>query len=143
MNIEEFKNDYTQTLLTDLWIENPTFEYSTLDSFVNNLLYNPAYNCTLEQVSAFTKSLSKNLEVIVMRKIKETTGPKAYIINGIELKKDYYRLRTEAGYFLGESPSSLNKKANKGIIKTLPDSKTKKISAAEMYRYYCEYKKVD
>lgn len=78
MNNEEFKNVYTQTQLTDLWIENPTFEYSTLDSFVNNLLYNPAYNCTLEQVSAFTKSLSKNLEVIVMRKIQETTIPKVH-----------------------------------------------------------------
>lgn len=69
--------------------------------------------------------------------------PKVYIINGIELKKDIYSIRSEADKILRESASSLNEKANKGIIKILPEFKTKKISAAEMYRYYCAYKKID
>ena len=94
MNNENFNDDYTQTLLTKLWMSNPTIEYGTLDTFINNLLHNETHNCTIEQVSEFTESLTRNLEVIMMRKKKEIAKPKSYMVNGIELKKDYYSLRT-------------------------------------------------
>jgi hypothetical protein len=139
MNNEEQKFYYTQSLLTDLWKENPTFDYSTLDAFITNLLHNETYNCTIEQVSDFVKSLTRNLDVILMRKKDEITKPSTYIINGIELKKDYYSLRTEVGKILRLSASSINNKANEGIIKTLPGFKTKKVSAEEIYRFYCTY----
>lgn len=143
MNNENFNDDYTQTLLTKLWMSNPMIDYGTLDTFINNLLHNEVHNCTIEQVSEFTESLTRNLEVIMMRKKKEIAKPKSYMVNGIELKKDYYSLRTEAERILRESPSSLNRKANEGIINILPGFKSKKVSAEEIYRYYCDYKKLD
>ncbi len=135
---EDFRNDYTLTLLTKLWIENPVMKYSTLDTFVNNLLYNKKYNLTVDQVSDFVDSITRNFEVIMMRKKNEIINPKTYIVNGFELKKEYYSLRTEAPKILRESAASLNSKANNGIIKLLPGFKTKKISAEEIYRYYSE-----
>lgn len=139
MSNDEKKFYYTQSLLTDLWKENPTFDYSTLDTFVNNLLYNEYFNCTVDQVSDFVKSLTRNLEVILMRKIEETSKPKTYLVNGVELKKDYYSLRTEVPAILRMSATSLNTKANQGIIQVLPGFKSKKVSAEEIYRYYCTY----
>lgn len=65
--------------------------------------------------------------------------PMSQIVNGIALKKDYYSLRTEAPKILRESASSLNKKANDGIMSTLPGFSTKKVSAEEIYRYYCTH----
>lgn len=141
MQNEELNDDYTQSLLINLFQKNKKFEYSTLDLFVNNLLYNKNFNCTVEQVSEFIYSLTRNLDVIMMRKKEEITNPKQYIVNGHVLDRDYYSLRTEAGIILGESAQSLNNKVNKGIIKTLPGFKTKKISAEEMYNYYCKYLK--
>jgi len=143
MNNENFKNDYTQTLLTKLWRENPTMEYSTLDTFVNNLLFNEKYNLTIDQVSDFVDSITRNFEVIMMRKKNEITNPTAHIVNGIELTRDYYSLRTEAPKILRESAASLNTKSNNGILQLLPGFKSKKISAEEIYRYYCDYKKLD
>jgi len=139
MSNDEKKFYYTQSLLTDLWKENPTFDYSTLDTFVNNLLYNEYYNCTVDQVSDFVKSLTRNLEVILMRKMEEISKPKTYLVNGVELKKDYYSLRTEVPAILRMSATSLNTKANQGIIQVLPGFKSKKVSAEEIYKYFCTY----
>jgi hypothetical protein len=142
MQNEQFKNDYTQTLLTKLWHQNREFEYGTLDQFINNLLYNKNNNYTIEQVSEFTNSLTKNLDVIMMRKKEEIANPKLYIVNGYELNRDYYSLRTEAATILGVSPPTLYKKVKDGTIKILPGFEQQKISAEELYNYYCRYGKI-
>lgn len=141
MQHEQLNNDYTQSLLIKLYQENKKFDYSTLDLFVNNLLYNKRFNCTIEQVSEFTNSLTRNLDVIMMRKKEEIANPKHYIVNGHKLDRDYYSLRTEAHIILGISAPTLYKKVEEGLIKTLPGFKQKKISAEELYNYYCRYLK--
>lgn len=139
MSNDEQKFYYTQSLLIDLWKENPSFDYSTLDAFVDNLLHNENFNCTIEQISDFVKSLTRNLEVILMRKKEEISKPKTYIVYGTELKRDYYSLRSEVPRILRMSATSLNSKANQGLIQVLSGHKSKKVSAEEIYKYYCTY----
>jgi hypothetical protein len=112
------------------------------DSFYSTLAADKN-SSTTEEIIKFSNTFTKDLYLITsqIEKEKRTKGhnKQKYIINGFELTRDYYSIRTEAPKILGESAQTLNNRVNQGIIKCLPEFNTKKASAEELYNYYLKY----
>ena len=143
MTQDEREKNYTKILLQKL-IENKEFiNYDLIEECFSNILKSGNRSSTLDQVSQFTESFSRDLN-LALYQIKEeeniqATQRKKYVINGIELCRDYYSIRTDAPRILGVTGQTLNSKVNQGIIKCLPGFKTKMVSPEELYNYWKTY----
>lgn len=143
MTQDEKGKNYTKILLQKL-IENKEFiDYGLVEECFNNALKSGIRTSTLGQISQFTESFSRDLSLVLYQIKKEENikgeQKKKYVINGIELNRDYYSIRTDAPKILGITGQTLNSKVNQGIITCLPGFKTKVISATEMYNYWKKY----
>lgn len=143
MTQDEREKNYTKILLQKL-IENKEFiNYDLIEECFSNILKSGNRSSTLDQVSQFTESFSRDLN-LALYQIKEEKNIQAtqrgkYVINGIELCRDYYSIRTDAPRILGVTGQTLNSKVNQGIIKCLPGFKTKTVSPEELYNYWKTY----
>ena len=143
MSQDEKNKNYTKILLQKLLEYRMYIDYDLIeDSFYSALNANIKSSIT-EEIIEFSNSFTRDLNLIASQIEREKRTNEhnmtKYMINGFELRRDYYSIRTEAPKILGESAQTLNNRVNQGIIKCLPEFKTKKASAVELYNYYVKY----
>jgi hypothetical protein len=118
-------------------------DYDLIEDSFYSVLNSEIKSSTTEEIIEFSDSFTRDLNLITsqIENEKKTKGHKTqkYVINGFELTRDYYSIRTEAPRILGECAMTLNSRVNQGIIKCLPEFSTKKASAEELYNYYIKY----
>ena len=143
MSQDEKDKNYTKILLKKLFEYRTYIDYDLIEDTFLSVLKDDNQSSTAAEIVDFSDSFTRDLELITSQIEKErmTKGqiPQKYIINGFELTRDYYSIRTEAPKILGESAQTLNSRVNQGIIKCLPEFNTKKASAEELYNYYVRY----
>ena len=143
MSQDEKNKNYTKFLLHKLLEYRRYIDYDLIEDSFYSVLNDDNQSSTATDIIEFTDSFTMDLTLITsqIEKDKKTKGSnmQKYVINGSELTRDYYSIRTEAPKILGESAQTLNDRVNKGIIKCLPEFSTKKASAEELYNYYLKY----
>jgi hypothetical protein len=143
MSQDEKNKNYTKILLQKLLEYRMYIDYDLIEDSFYSVLNSEIKSSTTEEIIEFSDSFTRDLNLITSQIEKEGrtkgTNSKKYIINGFELTRDYYSIRTEAPKILGECAMTLNTRVNQGIIKCLPEFSTKKASAEELYNYYLKY----
>jgi hypothetical protein len=143
MSQDEKNKNYTKILLQKLLEYRMYIDYELIEDSIYSVLNEDNQSSTSMEIIEFTDSFTRDLNLITsqIQKEKKTKGHimQKYVINGFELTRDYYSIRTEAPRILGESAQTLNSRVNQGIIKCLPEFNTKKASADELYNYYLKY----
>jgi hypothetical protein len=143
MSQDEKNKNYTRILLQKLLEYRMYIDYDLIEDTFYSALNTDNKSSTTEEIINFSDSFIRDLNLITSQidKTKKTKGhnTQKYVINGFELTRDYYSIRTEAPRILGESAQTLNNRVNQGIIKCLPEFNTKKASAEELYNYYLKY----
>jgi hypothetical protein len=143
MSQDEKNKNYTRILLQKLLEYRMYIDYDLIEDTFYSALNTDNKSSTTEEIINFSDSFIRDLNLITSQidKEKKTKAhiTQKYVINGFELTRDYYSIRTEAPRILGESAQTLNDRVNKGIIKCLPEFSTKKASAEELYNYYLKY----
>jgi hypothetical protein len=143
MSQDEKNKSYTRILLQKLLEYRMYIDYDLIEDSFYSALNADNQSSTKKEFIEFSDSFTRDLNLITSQiadedKIKGQISQK-YVINGFELTRDYYSIRTEAPKILGESAQTLNSRVNQGIIKCLPEFNTKKASAEELYNYYLKY----
>lgn len=143
MSQDEKNKNYTKILLQKLLEYRMYIDYDLIEDSFYSVLNADNQSSTVTEIIQFSDSFTRDLNLITtqIENNKKTKGhnTQKYIINGFELTKDYYSIRTEAPRILGECAVTLNNRVNQGIIKCLPEFSTKKASAEELYNYYIKY----
>ena len=143
MSQDEKNKNYTKILLQKLLEYRMYIDYDLIEDSFYSALNADTKSSTIEEIIEFSDTFTRDLNLIASQVGKEvkTKGhtTQKYVINGFELTRDYYSIRTEAPKILGESAQTLNSRVNQGIIKCLPEFNTKKASAEELYNYYLKY----
>ena len=143
MSQDEKNKNYTKILLKKLFEYRMYIDYDLIEDSFYSVLNDDNQSSTATEIIEFTESFTRDLTLITsqIEKEKKTKGSimQKYVINGFELTRDYYSIRTEAPKILGESAQTLNNRVNQGIIKCLPEFSTKKASAEELYNYYLKF----
>lgn len=142
MSQDEKNKNYTRILLQKLLEYRMYIDYELIEDSIYSVLNEDIQSSTSSEIIEFTDSFTRDLNLITSQIQKETKTKgykQKYIINGFELTRDYYSIRTDAPKILGESATTLNSRVNQGIIKCLPEFNTKKASAEELYNYYLKY----
>jgi hypothetical protein len=143
MSQDEKNKTYTRILFQKLLEHRMYIDYDLIEDSFYSALNADNKSSTKKEFIEFSDSFTRDLNLITSQiaeeyKIKGQISQK-YVINGFELTRDYYSIRTEAPKILGESATTLNSRVNQGIIKCLPEFNTKKASAEELYNYYLKY----
>jgi hypothetical protein len=145
MSQDEKEKNYVKFLLEELLKRRQIMDFDLISEVIDESLNSGKANYGLETLSEFATSFSRNLNLVFYLKKKETyninSKPGKYVVNGIELTRDYYSIRTDAPKILGISAMTLNSRVNDGTIECLPEFETKKISAEELYKYWVNYEK--
>ena len=139
MSNDEKEKNYVKVLIMKLLEKRNLIDYEIIDECLNEIFANDKSSFTIDELKEFTDSFSENLNVVayqISEKHKRTSEKKKFEINGIELTRDYYSVRTDAPRILGISAPTLNKRVNEGNINCIPGFKTKKVSSEEMYNFY-------
>ena len=143
MSQDEKNKNYTKILLQKLLEYRRYIDYDLIEDSFYSVLNDDNQSSTTTEIIEFTDSFTRDLNLITsqIEKEEETKGhdSKKYVINGFELTRDYYSIRTDAPRIIGESAQTLNTRVNSGIIKCIPEFRTKKVSAQELYNYYTKY----
>jgi hypothetical protein len=143
MIYEKLDKEYIKILLTDLFNNSNLIDQNIINSFfseyVNNKNVDEAINASKEISMAF-RIICYGLEK--KKEEKENPVQQKLFVNGYELTKDYYSLRTEAPKILGESAPTLNKRVEENILQCSPEFPTRKISKEELYRYHKKYQSI-
>lgn len=143
MSQDEKNKNYTKILLQKLLEYRMYIDYDLIEDSFYSVLNADNQSSTISEIIQFSDSFTRDLNLITsqIENEKKTKSPNTqkYVINGVELTKDYYSIRTEAPQILGECAVTLNNRVNQGIIKCLPEFSTKKASAEELYNYYLKY----
>jgi hypothetical protein len=145
MSQDEKEKAYTKFLFHKLFENRHFLTYDLVEECIKEVMNSENRSSTLEQISQFSDSFTRDLNLIVYQVVNDEENQInrtcKYIINGMELTRDYYSIRTDAPRIIGETAQTLNSRVNKGIMKCLPQFKTKKVSAEELYNYYIKYVK--
>jgi hypothetical protein len=145
MSQNEKDKNYVKFLLEELFKCRQVMDFELLSEVIDETTNSGDGNSELKSYSEFVASFTRDLNLVFYLKKKETekinSKPKKYVVNGIELTRDYYSVRTDAPRILNVSAQTLNGRVNAGIIKCLPEFETKKISAEELYNYWVAYEK--
>jgi hypothetical protein len=143
MSQDEKNKNYTKILLQKLLEYRMYIDYELIEDSFYSALNDDEESSATEEIIKFSNTFTRDLYLITSQIEKDKKGKghntQKYVINGFELTRDYYSIRTEAPRILGESAQTLNNRVNKGIIKCLPEFSTKKASAEELYNYYNKY----
>lgn len=143
MSQDEKNKNYTKILIKKLLEYRMYIDYDLIEDSFYSVLNADNQSSTISEIIQFSDSFTRDLNLITsqIENEKKTKGlnTQKYVINGFELTKDYYSIRTEAPRILGECAVTLNNRVNQGIIKCLPEFSTKKASAEELYNYYIKY----
>ena len=143
MSQDEKDKNYTKILFQKLLEYRMYIDYDLIEDSFYSALNADEESSTTEEIIKFSNAFTRDLYLITSQIEKDKKGKghntQKYVINGFELTRDYYSIRTEAPKILGESAQTLNNRVNKGIIKCLPEFTTKKASAEELYNYYLKY----
>ena len=143
MSQDEKNKNYTKILLRKLLDYRKYIDYDLIEESFYDALKSDNRSLTTKEIIEFSETFSCDLSLITSQIEKEeetkSFNMRKYIINGFELTRDYYSIRTDAPRILGESAQTLNNRVNRGIIKCLPEFRTKKVSAEELYNYYSKY----
>ena len=143
MSQDEKNKNYTKILIKKLLEYRMYIDYDLIEDSFYSVLNADNQSSTISEIIQFSDSFTRDLNLITsqIENEKKTQGlnTQKYVINGFELTKDYYSIRTEAPRILGECAVTLNNRVNQGIIKCLPEFSTKKASAEELYNYYIKY----
>jgi hypothetical protein len=143
MSQDEKNKSYTKILLKKLLEYRMYIDYDLIEDSFYSVLNDEDKFSTTEEIIEFSEGFIRDLNLITsqIEKEEETKGhdSKKYVINGFQLTRDYYSIRTDAPRIIGESAQTLNSRVNSGIIKCMPEFKTKKVSAQELYNYYLNY----
>ena len=143
MSQDEKNKNYTKILLQKLLEYRIYIDYELIEDSFYSAMNADNKSSTTKEIIEFSDTFTRDLNLITsqLEKEEKTKGQdtKKYIINGFELTRDYYSIRTEAPRILGESAQTLNIRVNQGIIKCLPEFRTKKVSVQELYNYYMKY----
>jgi hypothetical protein len=145
MSQDEKNKNYTKILLRKILEYRKYLDYDLIEEFFYDVLNSDKTSFTTEEIIQFSETFSADLSLISSQIDREAEtkehNTKKYIINGFELTRDYYSIRTDAPRILGESAQTLNSRVNNGIIKCLPEFRTKKVSAEELHNYFIRYVK--
>jgi hypothetical protein len=145
MSQNEKDKNYVKFLLEELLKCRQVMDFELLSEVIDETTNSGDGNSELKSYSEFVESFTRDLNLVFYLKKKDTekinSKPKKYVVNGIELTRDYYSVRTDAPKILGISAMTLNSRVNDGTIKCLPEFDTKKISAEELYNYWVAYEK--
>jgi hypothetical protein len=143
MSQDEKNKNYTKILLQKLLEYRMYIDYELIEDSFYSALNADVESSATEEIIKFSNTFTRDLYLITSQIEKDKKGKghntQKYVINGLELTRDYYSIRTEAPRILGESAQTLNSRVNRGIIKCLPEFSTKKASAEELYNYYIKY----
>ena len=143
MSQDEKNKNYTKILLRKILEYRKYIDYDLIEESFYEVLDSDNTSFTTEEIIQFSESFSCDLSLISSQIEREEEAKdhqtKKYVINGFELTRDYYSIRTDAPRILGESAQTLNSRVNQGIIKCLPEFRTKKVSVQELYNYYIKY----
>ena len=143
MSQDEKNKNYTKILFQKLLEYRMYIDYELIEDSFYSALNEDNKTSMTEEIIKFSDMFTRDLNLITAQidNERKTKGQKArkYVINGFELTRDYYSIRTEAPRIIGESAQTLNSRVNQGIIKCLPEFSTKKASAEELYNYYMKY----
>ena len=143
MSQDEKNKNYTKILLRKILEYRKYIDYDLIEESFYDVLNSGKTSFTVEEIIQFSETFSCDLSLISSQIESEEEAKdhqtKKYIINGFELTRDYYSIRTDAPRILGESAQTLNSRVNNGIIKCLPEFRTKKVSVQELYNYYIKY----
>jgi hypothetical protein len=143
MSLDEKNKNYTKILLRKILEYKKYLDYDLIEESFYDILNSDNTSFTTEEIIQFSETFSADLSLISSQIEREAETKehktKKYIINGFELTRDYYSIRTDAPRILGESAQTLNSRVNNGIIKCLPEFRTKKVSAEELYNYFIRY----
>jgi hypothetical protein len=143
MSQDEKNKNYTKILLQKLLEYRMYIDYELIEDSFYSALNADVESSATEEIIKFSNTFTRDLYLITSQIEKDKKGKghntQKYVINGFELTRDYYSIRTEAPRILGESAQTLNSRVNRGIIKCLPEFSTKKASAEELYNYYIKY----
>lgn len=144
MSQDEKNKNYTKILLRKMLEYRKYIDYDLIEESFYDALNSDKTFLTTEEIIQFSEMFSCDLSLIssqIEREEAKDHQTKKYVINGIELTRDYYSIRTDAPRILGESAQTLNSRVNHGIIKCLPEFRTKKVSAEELHNYFIKYVK--
>jgi hypothetical protein len=143
MSQDEKNKNYTKILLQKLLEYRMYIDYDLIEDSFYSVLNADNQSSTISEIIQFSDSFTRDLNLITSQieneKKTKVHNTQKYVINGFELTRDYYSIRTEAPKILGECAMTLNTRVNQGIIKCLPEFSTKKASAEELYNYYLKY----
>jgi len=142
MSNDEKEKNYVKVLIKKLLEKRNLIDYEIIDECFNEVFEYDRSSFTIDELREFTDSFSENLNVVtyqISEKHKRASEKKKIVINGIELTRDYYSVRTDAPRILGISAPTLNKRVNEGTISCIPGFRTKKVSSEEMYNFYIRY----
>jgi hypothetical protein len=143
MSQDEKNKTYTKILFQKLLEYRMYIDYELIEDTFYSALNTDEESTATEEIIKFSNTFTRDIYLITSQIEKERMGKglntQKYVINGFELTRDYYSIRTEAPKILGESAQTLNTRVNQGIIKCLPEFNTKKASAEELYNYYLKY----
>ena len=143
MTYETLDKNYAKTLLTDLFRYSNYIDQKVISDFFNEIVQHNDLDESLKYSEKLSKTFRIILDGLEQKKNKEQAeANQPIIVNGHELTRDYYSLRTEATVILGESAPTLNKRVNEGLLKCLPEFSTKKISKEELYNYHIKYQEL-
>ena len=143
MSQDEKNKNYTKILLQKLFNHRIYVDYDLIRDSIFSVINDDIKSSKTDEIIEFSDSFTKDLSLIISE-LEKGKNPKGlisqkYVINGFELTRDYYSIRTEAPKILGVCAMTLNTRVNQGIIKCLPEFRTKKVSAEELYNYYLKY----
>jgi hypothetical protein len=145
MSQDEKDKNYVKFLLEELYKCRQVMDFELLSEVLDETINPEDGNSELKSYSEFVESFTRDLNLVFYLKKKETdknnSKPKKYVVNGIELTRDYYSIRTDAPRILGISAQTLNSRVNDGTIECLPEFDTKKVSAEKLYNYWVNYEK--
>jgi hypothetical protein len=143
MSQDEKNKNYTKILFQKLLEYRKYVDYELIEDSFYSVLNSENKSSTTVEIIEFSDAFIRDLNLITsqIEKEEETKGQNSqkYVINGFELTRDYYSIRTDAPRIIGESAQTLNSRVNSGIIKCMPEFRTKKVSAQELYNYYINY----
>ncbi len=139
MSNDEKEKNYVKVLIMKLLENRNLINYEVIAECFNEVFEYDKSSFSIDELNEFTDSFSRDLNVVtyqINEKHKSRSEKKKFVINGIELTRDYYSVRTDAPRILGISAPTLNKRVNEGAISCIPGFRTKKVSSEEMYNFY-------